>query len=320
MYWYVLCHSIVPRSSNKAFLAGRPGSSEVPRNPLTRWDVSSIPAKGIFLTKKLKNKIKMPDGWRTIESLVHKIRLHGRRGKGMAKSFSREKWRHAPQKEGGWEILCDLPPAWPRLVRPTNLMSRMNGKKTHTQRRGVECFHFFFFFCELSRLYYLWVGSRVYIDVFSRTTYIVCVCVFIKLHMTAQSGLAILVILCHSRWSSQGGINDTCYENLWSNATEGCVCVFIKLHITAQSGPAILVILCHSHWSSQGGNVPAGATQEEGHTWFLHRPSAVPALIFLARIQPFLSLVYHEVEFVYWRFNHSPLTWWAFFSCYERSE
>ena len=29
--------------------------AEVPRNPLTRWDVSSIPANGIFLTKKLKN-------------------------------------------------------------------------------------------------------------------------------------------------------------------------------------------------------------------------------------------------------------------------
>ena len=26
----------------------------------------------------------------------------------------------------------------------------------------------------------------------------VCVCVFIKLHITAQSGLVILVILCHS--------------------------------------------------------------------------------------------------------------------------
>ena len=38
--------------------AGRPGSSEVPRNPLTRWDVSSIPANGTFLTKKLKNKNK----------------------------------------------------------------------------------------------------------------------------------------------------------------------------------------------------------------------------------------------------------------------
>ena len=51
----------------------------------------------------------------------------------------------------------------------------------------------------------------------------VCVCVFIKLHITAQSGPVILVILCHS-----------------------CVCVFIKLHITAQSGLVIPVILCHS--------------------------------------------------------------------------
>ena len=37
---------------------GRPGSSEVPRNPLTRWDVSSVPANGIFLTKKLKKQNK----------------------------------------------------------------------------------------------------------------------------------------------------------------------------------------------------------------------------------------------------------------------
>ena len=54
---------------------------------------------------KIKNKIKMPNGWRTIKSLVHKIRLHDRRGKGMAESFSREKLRQAPQKEGGWKIL-----------------------------------------------------------------------------------------------------------------------------------------------------------------------------------------------------------------------
>ena len=81
------------------YRAGRPGSSEVPRNPLTRSDVSSIPANGIFL--KLKTKIIMPNGWRTIKSLAHKIRLHGRRGKGMAESFSREKLRRAPQKEGG---------------------------------------------------------------------------------------------------------------------------------------------------------------------------------------------------------------------------
>ena len=33
------------------------------------------------------------------------------------------------------KIMCDLPPVWPRLVRPTNLMSRMDGKKTHTHSR-----------------------------------------------------------------------------------------------------------------------------------------------------------------------------------------
>ena len=43
-------------------------------------------------------------------------------------------------------------------------------------------------------------------------------------------------------------------------------------------------------------DVPAGVTQEEGHTGFLiPLPSAVLALIFLARrIQPFLSLVDRE--------------------------
>ena len=45
-------------------------------------------------------------------------------------------------------------------------------------------------------------------------------------------------------------------------------------------------------------DVPAGVTQEGGHTGFLHLPSAVLALIFLARrIQPSLSLVDREVEF-----------------------
>ena len=44
-------------------------------------------------------------------------------------------------------------------------------------------------------------------------------------------------------------------------------------------------------------DVPAGVTQEEGHTGFLHLPSVVLALIFLARrIPSFLSLVDREVE------------------------
>ena len=46
-------------------------------------------------------------------------------------------------------------------------------------------------------------------------------------------------------------------------------------------------------------DVPAGVTQEEGHTGCLiHLPSAVRALIVLARtIQPFLSLVDRVVDF-----------------------
>ena len=44
-------------------------------------------------------------------------------------------------------------------------------------------------------------------------------------------------------------------------------------------------------------DVPAGVTQEGGNTVFFHLPSAVFALIFLAkRIEPFLSLVDREVE------------------------
>ena len=60
-------------------------------------------------------------------------------------------------------------------------------------------------------------------------------------------------------------------------------------------------------------DVPAGVTQEEGHTGFLiHLPSAVRALIFVARrIQPFLSLVDREVEFCVLT-NKSFSTRWAF--------
>ena len=59
------------------------------------------------------------------------------------------------------------------------------------------------------------------------------------------------------------------------------------------------VFSSHSFWTSSSLDVPAGVTQEEGHTGFvIHLLSAVRALFFLARrIQPFLSLVDREVEF-----------------------
>ena len=75
-----------------------------------------------------------------------------------------------------------------------------------------------------------------------------------------------------------------------------CVCVFSS----------------HSFWTSSSLDVPAGVTQEEGHTgFFIHLLSAVRALIFLARrIQPFLSLVDREVEFftVYFYDRHAGTT------------
>ena len=61
----------------------------------------------------------------------------------------------------------------------------------------------------------------------------------------------------------------------------------------------VYVFFSLSFWTSSSLDVPAGVTQEEGHTgFFIHLLSAVRALIFLARrIQPFLSLVDREVEF-----------------------
>ena len=84
-------------------------------------------------------------------------------------------------------------------------------------------------------------------------------------------------------------------------------CVFVLLPVVyrdgtfklAQSRCVCVVFSSHSFWTSSSLDVPAGVTQEKGHTgFFIHLLSAVRALIFLARrIQPFLSLVDREVEF-----------------------
>ena len=73
----------------------------------------------------------------------------------------------------------------------------------------------------------------------------------------------------------------------------------IEMQIMQSSYCVCVVFSSHSFWTSSSLDVPAGVTQEEGHTGFLtHLLSAVRALIFLARrIQPFLSLVDREVEF-----------------------
>ena len=89
---------------------------------------------------------------------------------------------------------------------------------------------------------------------------------------------------------SQRGINDTCYV---------CVCLYVFI-------PFILDVRLL--------DAPAGVTQEEGHIGFLHLPSGVFALIFLARrIQSSLSQVTVESNFVYPRINRSPGMFFVFF-------
>ena len=81
------------------------------------------------------------------------------------------------------------------------------------------------------------------------------------------------------------------------------------------SDTVLCVLSSHLFWTSSSLDVPAGVTQEEGHTGFLIRlPSAVRAFIFLARrIQPFLSLVDREVEFCVITIESFSICWAVLF-------
>ena len=107
-------------------------------------------------------------------------------------------------------------------------------------------------------------------------------CLFSSLVWAARSG-ARVQHLPKLKAVPRYGSERTCQEINSANLCTVCVCVFSS----------------HPFWTSSSLDVPAGVTQEEGHTGFLiHLPSAVRALIFVARrIQPFLSLVDREVEF-----------------------
>ena len=101
-------------------------------------------------------------------------------------------------------------------------------------------------------------------------------------------------ILRHAR--GQGNINFPCsadHEQDWQPYPVDAYSAICDDHV------CVCVFSFHSFWTSSSLDVPAGVTQEEGHTgFFIHLFSAVRALIFPARrIQPFLSLVDREVEF-----------------------
>ena len=67
----------------------------------------------------------------------------------------------------------------------------------------------------------------------------------------------------------------------------------INIDNNTRAAVCVCVFSSHSFSTSSSLDVPAGVTQEEGHTgFFIHLLSAVRALIFIARrIQPFLPLV-----------------------------
>ena len=94
-------------------------------------------------------------------------------------------------------------------------------------------------------------------------------------------------LLCDPGWC----VHKFDVQNEWDDNTH-CVCVLSSHYSGRQS--------CGRTWRGHTGGRSHGrkVTREEGHTGFLHLPSAVPALMFLARrIQSFFSLVDREVEF-----------------------
>ena len=82
----------------------------------------------------------------------------------------------------------------------------------------------------------------------------------------------------------------------WTFVSSVCLLVFFSCFSGVMC--CVCVFSSFSFRTSSSLDVPAGVTQEEGHTGFLiHLLSAVRAFIFLARrIQPFISLVDREVE------------------------
>ena len=115
-----------------------PVAHRYPQNLLTLWDVSSIPVNGVFLTRKKnwkKKKKCLTSGERFNRYIVHKIRLHGRRGKGMAETFFARKVK-AHTTEGRWV----KNPVWPSFcVTPAGTSNEHDvqnelEENTHTRK------------------------------------------------------------------------------------------------------------------------------------------------------------------------------------------
>ena len=107
--------------------------------------------------------------------------------------------------------------------------------------------------------------------------------------------MAVLSLVLSARWRLSPRLRvyvSSCF--FWGGGGRGGIKIFLSVHVFV----CVCVFSSHSFWTSSSLDIPAGVTQEEGHTgFFIHLLSAVRALIFLARrTQSFLSLVDREVE------------------------
>ena len=142
-------------------------------------------------------------------------------------------------------------------------MSRMNGKKTHTHTTRT-----------------IWRSSAIIVEKYVNSSL-----------QSQLTGCEIHSLVLRTRKKGLHLPHAPCIER--------CVAAAKLLIVLFAFFLCLCVFSSHLFWTSSSLDVPAGVTQEEGHTGFLiHLPSAVRALIFVARrIQPFLSLVDREVEF-----------------------
>ena len=115
-----------------------------------------------------------------------------------------------------------------------------------------------------------------------------------RIQVDAQSGKGVKTRCAESRIPTVAGIT---WGALKTRHAKGLALKLIKP--SSWRWLFVCVFSSRSFWTSSSLDVPAGVTQEEGHTGYLiHLPSAVRALVFLVRrIQPFLSLVDREVEY-----------------------
>ena len=80
----------------------------------------------------------------------------------------------------------------------------------------------------------------------------VCLCVFVKLHIIAQSSPVILVILCHSHWSSQGRIHDTITNTSGQTRQRGHTLCFYSSYLSPEYLVLLPLLPCYSSLDYQG--------------------------------------------------------------------